>query len=89
MYRLYEESRRRFQEFLTKLLDETADAPIASLGLQISQQEPSGKSVLDGFLYQDAVRIGIEAPKEVSVVREEVLLRESVIESDSFEMAWI
>jgi hypothetical protein len=61
MYRLYEESRRRFQEFLTKLLDETADAPIASLGLQISQQEPSGKSVLDGFLYQDAVRIGIEA----------------------------
>lgn len=61
MYRLYEESRRRFQEFLTKLLDETADAPIAALGLQMSQQEPSGKSVLDGFLYQNAVRIGIEA----------------------------
>jgi hypothetical protein len=61
MYRLYETSRRRFQEFLTKLLDETADAPIASLGLQMSQQEPSGKSVLDGFLYQSAVRIGIEA----------------------------
>ncbi|MGY3032729.1 hypothetical protein ACVIIV_001899 [Bradyrhizobium sp. USDA 4354] len=61
MYRLYEESRRRFQEFLTKLLDETADAPITALGLQMKQQEPSGKSVLDGFLYQDAVRIGIEA----------------------------
>jgi hypothetical protein len=61
MYRLYEISRRRFQEFLTKLLDETADAPIAALGLQMSQQEPSGKSILDGFLYQSAVRIGIEA----------------------------
>jgi hypothetical protein len=61
MYRLYETSRRRFQEFLTKLLDETADAPIAALGLQMSQQESSGKSVLDGFLYQSAVRIGIEA----------------------------
>lgn len=61
MYRLYEESRRRFQEFLTRLLDETADAPLAALGLQMSQQEPSGKSILDGFLYQNAVRIGIEA----------------------------
>jgi hypothetical protein len=61
MYRLYETSRRRFQEFLTKLLDETADEAIAALGLQMSQQEPSGKSVLDGFLYQSAVRIGIEA----------------------------
>lgn len=61
MYRLYETSRRRFQEFLTNLLDETADAPIAALGLQMAQQEPSSKSVLDGFLYQSAVRIGIEA----------------------------
>lgn len=61
MYRLYETSRRQFQDFLTKLLDETADVPIAALGLQMSQQESSGKSVLDGFLYQSAVRIGIEA----------------------------
>ena len=61
MYRLYETSRRRFQAFLTNLLDETADSPIAFIGLQMSQQEPSSKSVLDGFLYQSAVRIGIEA----------------------------
>lgn len=61
MYRLYETSRRRYQAFLANLLDEKADAPIAALGLQLSQQEPSSKSVLDGFLYQSAVRIGIEA----------------------------
>jgi hypothetical protein len=61
MYRLYETSRRRYQEFLANLLDEKADAPIAALGLQLSQQEPSAKSVLDGYLYQAAVRIGIEA----------------------------
>lgn len=61
LHRLHEQSRRRFQEFLSILLDEKADAPIAALGLQIVQQEPSGKSVLDGFLYQSAVRIGIEA----------------------------
>jgi hypothetical protein len=61
MYRLYETSRRRYQEFLANLLDEKADAPIAALGLQLRQQEPSEKSVLDGYLYQAAVRIGIEA----------------------------
>lgn len=61
MYRLYETSRRRYQAFLANLLDESADSPIEALGLQLSQQEPSSKSVLDGFLYQAAVRIGIEA----------------------------
>ena len=36
MYRLHEISRRRFQAFLSNLLEETADSPIASIGLRMS-----------------------------------------------------
>ena len=35
------------------------------------------------------VRLGIEAPPEVSIAREEIRPRESAIEASAREMAWI
>jgi hypothetical protein len=61
MYRLYEQSRRQYQVFLANLLDEKADAEIQEIGFQMHQQELTPTSVLDGYLRQAEVRIGIEA----------------------------
>lgn len=60
MYRLYDANRRRFQRFLAELLQEEADQPIAEIGLSITQQSNTSASVLDGYLHQSPIRIGIE-----------------------------
>jgi len=62
LYRLYDTNRRRFHSFLSYLLQK-AEAEInevGEIGLQIQQQTKSKASVIDGFLYQDSIRIGIE-----------------------------
>lgn len=74
MYQLYDRSRRRFQDFLAKLLDAKADAPIAAIGLQILQQEPGPTSVPDGYLYQSPVRIALEAKRSATAFDVDQLL---------------
>lgn len=63
LHRLYDSNRRRFQRFLGQLLEEKADVPISEIGLQIRQQLGTSRSVLDGFLHQSAIRIGIETKR--------------------------
>lgn len=61
--RLHESNRRRFQSFLSRLLDDKADTPINQIGLQIVQQIGTGGSVVDGYLHQSAIRIAIETKR--------------------------
>src|SRR5665213_62924 len=66
-YRLYDWSRFRFEKFLSDLLGARDDSPLASLGLQISQQVGTQSSVLDGYLDQAPLRIAIEAKRSASL----------------------
>ncbi len=63
--RLYNYNRFRFENFLSKLFrDAATEAGRAlELGLQIKQQVGTGTSVVDGYLYQDSLRIAIETKR--------------------------
>ena len=74
MYRLYEASRRQYQIFLEHLLEESADVPIQAIGFRLQQQISSGTSVLDGYLHQSEVRIGIETKSTGAPFRSDQLL---------------
>ena len=65
LHRLYNFNRLRFQTFLSNLLPHAITEPGNEweLGLQITQQVGTGASVVDGFLYQDRIRIAIETKR--------------------------
>jgi hypothetical protein len=65
LHQLYNYSRFRFQKFLSKLLPEavTEAGSALELGLQIKQQVGTGASIVDGYLYQDSLRIAIETKR--------------------------
>src|SRR4051812_28535883 len=66
LHRLYDINRHRFKRFIEALIgDEASDLP-ESLGLRIQQQIASDRSVLDGFLVQQGLRIGIETKLSAS-----------------------
>ncbi|WP_354129864.1 hypothetical protein [Bradyrhizobium sp. RT3b] len=67
LHRLYDFSRFRFEKLLSALLRDavTETSGSISLGLQIKQQVGTGTSVIDGYIYQDTFRIGIETKRAV------------------------
>lgn len=57
--RLYDHSRFKFEKFLSALCgDQEVGLPVP--GLQFRQQVGTGKSVVDGYIAQDSLRIAIE-----------------------------
>lgn len=65
-YRLYNESRLKFQNFLREILHESTDSAIddvQKIGLQIEMQSPTEESILDGHLRQFPFQIGIETKR--------------------------
>jgi hypothetical protein len=62
---LYNFNRFRFQKFLSKLLPQAITEPGSAfeLGLQIKQQVGTGASIVDGYLYQESLRIAIETKR--------------------------
>lgn len=58
--RLYDLNRHRFKRFVASFLGEEAPDLPESLGLQIHQQASTASSVLDGYLAQQGLRIGVE-----------------------------
>jgi hypothetical protein len=57
--RLYDYSRPKFRTFMGSLCGTEPDAAI-SLGLQFKQQRGTGKTVADGFIAQESVKIVVE-----------------------------
>jgi hypothetical protein len=77
LHRLYNYNRFRFERFLSKLLREAATEAggALELGLQIKQQVGTGTSIVDGYLYQDSLRIAIEAKRSADSFRFDQLSR--------------
>jgi hypothetical protein len=77
LHRLYNYNRFRFEKFLSKLLREAATEAggALELGLQIRQQVGTGTSIVDGYLYQDSLRIAIEAKRGADSFRFDQLNR--------------
>src|SRR5436309_10769179 len=68
LHRIYDFSRFRFERMLSVLVREaiTEGSEVVALGLQIKQQVGTGESVIDGYLYQDSFRIGIETKRSAA-----------------------
>jgi hypothetical protein len=65
LHRLYDFNRFRFRRFLSNLLPHALSEAGTEweLGLQIKQQVGTGATVVDGYLYQDRLRIAIETKR--------------------------
>lgn len=59
LLRLFQYSRFKFERFM-ELLCADQDVQLATSWLQFSQQKGTGRSVLDGFIAQDSVKIAVE-----------------------------
>jgi hypothetical protein len=59
LLRLREYSRYKFENFMEKLCGDQ-DVQLASSWLRFQQQKGTGKSIVDGFIAQDSVKIGVE-----------------------------
>lgn len=77
LHQLYKYSRFRFEKFLSKLLPHaiTEAGSALELGLQIRQQVGTGASIVDGYLYQDNLRIAIETKRSADSFAAEQLSR--------------
>jgi hypothetical protein len=58
--RLYQYNRWKFQAFMERLCAEEPDVQISTSWLHFQQQKGTGKSVLDGFISQDSIKIAVE-----------------------------
>jgi hypothetical protein len=67
-HRLYNYNRFRFEKLLLELIPDAATEadPPFSLGLQIKQQVATGRSVVDGYLYQNSLKIVIETKRDAA-----------------------
>jgi hypothetical protein len=59
LLRLHQYNRFKFEKFLDVICQEQ-EVQLASSWLQFRQQKSSGKSVVDGFIAQDSVKIAVE-----------------------------
>src|SRR5690349_12749479 len=59
LLRLYQYNRYKFEK-LMGILGVEQEVPLPSFGLQFNQQKTTGKSVLDGFLWQESIKIAVE-----------------------------
>jgi hypothetical protein len=59
LLRLYQYNRYKFEK-LMEILGAEQEVPLPSFGLQFNQQTGTGKSVLDGFLWQESIKIAVE-----------------------------
>jgi hypothetical protein len=57
--RLYQYNRYKFEKFMEALGAEE-EVSLPSFGLQFNQQKATGKSVLDGYLWQESIKIAVE-----------------------------
>src|SRR5450756_627971 len=61
LLRLREYSRIRFEKFMESLCaDEEQDIQLTTSWLRFRQQIGTGKSIVDGYIAQDSVKIGVE-----------------------------
>ena len=60
LLRLNEYNHFKFEKFMEGLCGEQEVQLAGSLGLQFQQQKRTGKSVVDGFIAQDSIKIGVE-----------------------------
>jgi hypothetical protein len=58
--RLYQFNRWKFQTFMEKLCADEPGVQISTSWLHFQQQKGTGKSVLDGFISQDSIKIAVE-----------------------------
>ncbi|MDP2995967.1 MAG: hypothetical protein Q8N47_00680 [Bryobacterales bacterium] len=59
LLRLHQHNRFKFQKFMERLCKEE-DIQLAVSWLQFSQQKGTGKSIVDGFIAQDSLKIAVE-----------------------------
>lgn len=59
LLRLYQYNRYKFEK-LMEILGAEQDVPLPSFGLEFNQQTGTEKSVLDGFLSQESIKIAVE-----------------------------
>jgi hypothetical protein len=59
LLRLREYSRFKFEKFMESLCGDE-DVQLASSWLRFQQQKGTGKSIVDGFIAQDSVKIAVE-----------------------------
>lgn len=59
LLRIYQYNRYKFERLLEVLCSDDA-IELASPGLQFRQQKSTGKSVVDGFIFQDSMKIAVE-----------------------------
>jgi hypothetical protein len=60
LLRLHEYNHFKFEKFMGALCGEQEVQLAGSLGLQFQQQKGTGKSVVDGFIAQDSIKIAVE-----------------------------
>jgi hypothetical protein len=60
LLRLYQYSRYRFQSFMEKLCEDEPGLQLSTSWLHFQQQKATDKSVLDGFISQDSIKIAVE-----------------------------
>jgi hypothetical protein len=58
--RLYQYNRLKFQKFMEKLCGDEQDIQLSTSWLHFQQQRVTDKSVLDGFISQDSIKIAVE-----------------------------
>lgn len=59
LLRFYQYNRYKFEKFMQALAVEE-EVLLPSFGLQFNQQMTTGKSVLDGYLWQESIKIAVE-----------------------------
>lgn len=59
LLRLYQYNRYKFEKLMEMLVAEQ-EVPLPGFGLQFNQQTTTGQSVLDGFLWQESIKIAVE-----------------------------
>jgi hypothetical protein len=60
LLRLHEYNHLKFEQIMGALCGEQEVQLAGSLGLQFQQQKRTGKSVVDGFIAQDSIKIAVE-----------------------------
>jgi hypothetical protein len=60
LLRLYQYSRYKFQSFMERLCADEPRVQLSTSWLHFQQQKATGKSVLDGFISQDSIKIAVE-----------------------------
>ncbi len=60
LLRLHQYNRFKFEKFMDSICAEQQDFDLSSSWLHFSQQKSTGKSVIDGFIAQESIKIAVE-----------------------------